>query len=255
MGASEIPASQADRLFSFVATRTDPWVLKSRLETRLNDMRFSIEALRGPVARAFPSYAAAELDRRVVPIFVSVDGDQLFGLDLKDAFRSVESVSLTDSKGEARTSIVVKQLGLVVASVPPETQTIRYAQYEVNLLLGALLMPNNATYQYELMTGGAEIEYAFEVTVTSSTGSTEFLLRDRQREQWSHCSGARVVNVFGGAEPVTWNANADMTRRCGSSSPQISLSDIRKALAAKIAVDIATRLVERQSTTSVASSP
>ena len=131
---------------------------------------------------------------------------------------------------------------MTIAALPPETETIRYAQYQVNFLAGALLMPDNATYQYEYTRGGYEIEYAFEVTVERNGATQSLLLRDRRSERWAKCSGARVVNVFGGAQPASWEANADMAGRCRSGGEQRSIGDVRRGLAADLAAQIANQL-------------
>jgi hypothetical protein len=45
-----------------------------------------------------------------------------------------------------------------------KVQTITYGFFDVNIIYASLYMPKNASYLYEVVTGGAKIEYGYEVT-------------------------------------------------------------------------------------------
>lgn len=233
---------EADAVIAFVKARAGTDGLQQHLARKLLASRPSIAALKGPIQALYPEYAREQLKVRITPIHLTAQGDQLFGLNLKDALGRLDNLNVMPTPEQARARVHIKELAMTIAALPPETETIRYAQYQVSFLAGALLMPDNATYQYEYTRGGYEIEYAFEVTVERNGTTQSLLLRDRRSERWAKCSGARVVNVFGGTQPASWEANADMAGRCRNGGEQRSIGDVRRGLAADLAAQIANQL-------------
>lgn len=226
-------------LIAFSSQHQDAAALRKIVESSLPAMRLSIATLRGPVAEAFPAFAQAALAQRVRRVFVTTDGDALFGLDVKDALGGHDDLEIAIDPNQPATRVAVRQLALVIVERPPETETIRYAQTDVRFLAAAFLMPENATYQYEITKGGVEFEYAFEVT-TESGGAVAppQILRDRGSVQWSKCGPGRVVNVFGGSQPATWVANSDMEARCSNGGQQMGVSDVRRKIAEAVAIRV-----------------
>jgi len=243
MGDDQISPDEFDRLLSYAKARPSSTELLEQLGQSLPTLQFSVSALKRGVNAEYPDFAKAELRKRVAKINLKVGGDALFGLDLRDALGRVETVEVVFDESEADAVILLDQLALVIAPRPMETTTVRYSQYEVNFLASALLMPRNATYQYEVSSGGSEFEYAFNVDVRSGAFQVKpFVIRDRGATMFAKCSGQRVVNVFGGSEPASFVANNDQRSRC-EGGDEASVSDLRR----RIASQVADRLAEKVS--------
>jgi hypothetical protein len=149
--------------------------------------------------------------------------------------KGIEFVETSDSKTVV---ITIERLRFNESRLPDRTQTITYAQYEVNLAAAMLLMPRNASYLYEITTGGAEIEYAFVVKGSRDEKSLlDVLIRDRRAAEYATCSNARIQNVFGGVQRADFLANDDMARRCRNSA-SISIDDLRRLVYGEIAETI-----------------
>ena len=103
------------------------------------------------VAKVFPKFAAARKEEITARVFVQVkNGDRLLVEDLLQALRSrVRGVEWVPSVGPKTTTLVIERLRNDEKTLPERSQTITYAQHEVNLLSAALLMPRNASYLYE----------------------------------------------------------------------------------------------------------
>ncbi len=101
-------------------------------------------------------------------------------------------------------------------------------------------MPRNASYQFDLTTGGSEIDYGYVVsTWRGSTKLSEEVVRGKVGGPAQRCANARIVNVFGGVTAADFSANDDMRSACGNSSPS-SMDDLRVEVLSKIAGQIVT---------------
>ena len=211
------------------------------LEASLPSLQFSITALRTSVNAEYPTFAARQLRQRVTKVFIDFKTNPLFGLDLRDVLRNDENVDLVLTANEADAVATITELGLEITPRETETQTVRYAKYEVQFLAALFLMPDNATYQFENTKGGIEYEYAFNVALQGQDISDEFVLRKRGGVSWSSCSGQRVVNVFGGSQPADWIANAAQRDLCGGGGKQ-SVSEVRRQIAKIVAGDMVSKV-------------
>jgi len=211
------------------------------LEATLPSLQFSIAALRTSVNAEYPTFAARELRQRVTKVFIDFKTNPLFGLDLRDVLRSDENVDLVLTAGEADAVATITELGLEITPRETETQTVRYAKYEVQFLAAIFMMPDGATYQFENTKGGIEYEYAFNIALQGQGISDEFVLRKRGGVSWSNCSGQRVVNVFGGSQPADWIANSAQRDLCGVGGKQ-SLSEVRRQIAKTVADDMVNKV-------------
>jgi len=188
------------------------------------------------VAKVFPKFAAARKEEITARVFLQVNnGDRLLSEDLLQTLRSrVRGVEWVPSVGPKITTLVIERLRNDEKTLPERSQTITYAQHEVNLLSAALLMPRNASYLYEVVSGGAEIEYGYVVSAVAD-GKTIYdeVIRGKVGGEYRRCQNARIQNVFGGVSSAGFVANDDMQQRCAGPS-SASIDELRKEIFSKV---------------------
>jgi hypothetical protein len=183
------------------------------------------------IAPAFPDLVAEQRKRLFVTArFVMKGGDRLLEDDIKTVLkRKLRGVEVA-SDGTPPVSISVERVRHEENRMPERRQTITYAQHEVNLIAAALLMPRNASYQYDVTTSGASIDYGYVVAVEGlNLPRYEKVVRGTLTSEGTQCANARIHNVFGGVTSAGFVANDDMARRCSSGSAR-SLEDLRSTI-------------------------
>jgi len=206
-----------------------------RIESLLPSMNIRRDEL-DAVAKVFPKFAAARKEEITARVFLQVNnGDRLLSEDLLQTLRSrVRGVEWVPSVGPKITTLVIERLRNDEKTLPERSQTITYAQHEVNLLSAALLMPRNASYLYEVVSGGAEIEYGYVVSAVAD-GKTIYdeVIRGKVGGEYRRCQNARIQNVFGGVSSAGFVANDDMQQRCAGPS-SASIDELRKEIFSKV---------------------
>lgn len=146
----------------------------------------------------------------------------------------VHGVEWVPAAGPKTTTVVIERVRNDEKTLPERSQTITYAQGEVNLLSAALLMPRNASYLYEVVSGGAEIEYGYVVSaITDGKTIYDEVIRGKVGGEYRRCQNARIQNVFGGVTSAGFVANDDMQQRCSGPS-SASMEDLRNDVFSKI---------------------
>lgn len=159
--------------------------------------------------------------------------------DVTSNLKNCEHICIADKIGPGVIEVRIAKLQYDVRQEPERSQTIMYAQHQINLLSAALLMPRNATYQYEYVTGGAQIAYAYEIKAKQDDKTLlDKLLHDSLRESYSYCQNARIQNVFGAVQPANFVANDDMANRCRGNSSPVKPEDLQKQVIDKLADEI-----------------
>ena len=206
-----------------------------RIESLLPSMNIRRDEL-DAVAKVFPKFAAARKEEITARVFLQVkNGDRLLSEDLLQTLRSrVRGVEWVPSVGPKITTLVIERLRNDEKTLPERSQTITYAQHEVNLLSAALLMPRKASYLYEVVSGGAEIEYGYVVSAVAD-GKTIYdeVIRGKVGGEYRRCQNARIQNVFGGVSSAGFVANDDMQQRCAGPS-SASIDELRKEIFSKV---------------------
>ncbi|WP_373499285.1 hypothetical protein [Desulfococcus sp.] len=209
-----------------------------RIESLLHTMNIRRDEL-DVVVNLFPEFAAARKKEITARVYLQVkNGDRLLSDDLLQALRNeVRGIEWVSSDDPTTTTLLIERLRNDERTLPERTETITYAQHEVNLLSAALLMPRNASYLYELVSGGVEIEYGYVVSAVAD-GKTIFdeVIRGKVSREYRRCQNDRIQNVFGGVKPAGFIANDDMQQRCAGPS-SASIDEIRKEVFSKV-VDV-----------------
>lgn len=124
-------------------------------------------------------------------------------------------------------------------ATPERRDTVTYAQYEVNLVAAALLMPRNASYMYDISATEASIDYGYVVSVEGGDAPKyENVVRGTLKSESVRCSNARIQNVFGGTTSAGFVANEGMSRRCQSGGGK-SLDELRREIMQDVIVALA----------------
>jgi hypothetical protein len=227
---------QFSRLVIFARTRDGSVNLVKALTDSLQELTYSRGALVGSVAdydRAFANKRLAEATTRVFLDLQSSDG--LIPLDLKAAISSDEFLQIVLKPEDADVIVELRQLALAVEKLDTDARTVSYQAYQVNFLT-MLMMPENATYQFEFNRGGYQYEYAFNLKITKlGVVGGETLIRDQDKLTWSECKNQRIVNVFGGTLAAPSIANAEMQSLCANPQARVDQSAVRAHIVRQLA--------------------
>jgi len=207
-----------------------------RIESLLPTMNIRRDEL-DVVAKVFPTFAVARKNDLTAQVFIQIkNADRLVNDDLMQVLRhKVRGVEWVPSAGAKTTTVVIERVRNDEKTLPERTQTITYATHEVNLLGAVLLMPRNASYLYDVVSGGAEIEYGYVVSaIVDGKTIHDEVIRGKVGGEYNRCQNARIQNVFGGVSSAGFVANDDMQRRCNNSSSAVSMEDLRKDIFSKV---------------------
>lgn len=192
------------------------------------------------VAEVFPEFATTRKEEMTAGVFLQVkDGDRLLKEDLLEVFqRQIRGVEWVPSPGPKITTLIIELVRNNERVLPTQTQNITYGISEVNILDAALRMPVNASYAYELITDGAEIEYGYVVSaVLQGKVIHEKVIRGKVKGESVRCENARIQNALGGVTAANFVANDDMEQRC-SGPCSVSLEDLRKQVFSEIVAGV-----------------
>ena len=213
--------------------------------SHLNQVNFPTDLLRKYVQPVYPDYANKLLAERLTRIRLT-SKDRLMADDLMGKLENYpDEIMVVREAIPGELLIDVEKLQWDEHQDPERTQTISYQDYQVNLMAAVLLMPRNASYMYDLVSGGAELSYAIDVSI-SRNGTRVFnkLIRDRETRSYSFCRNARIQNVFGGVQAATFVANDHMQSQCSGNSSPVRARDLRERVIDGIAEQIREAIVE-----------
>lgn len=184
--------------------------------------------------RIFPDLVSTKLAELTIYIQVNVmPSDRLMEEDLKEKLRQTSNNYMVLKNGEqgnvGTIKVVIEKLRSDERQLPAQSQTVTYAQYDVDLMKAALLMPRNASYMYEWKSGGVELEYGYVIRVNQNDKILlDELVRGTLTEKFVSCDNPRIVNVFGGTTRADFVANSDMSSKCsGATSSSPSIQDLK----------------------------
>lgn len=199
----------------------------------LPGMKLSANEIREYVAAAFPEHARKMLSERSATVKLVIDPeDRLLYEDLATKVRTISSnLTLVTGSEQPTVTVTVKKLQWEERREPERTQPVVYSQGDVNLLAAVMLMPRNASYLYDVTTGGVEVAYAFEIKANGKGMQPyDHLLRDKTNRTWRSCSNARIQNVFGGVQRADFVANDHMAQTCNGGGTPVSADRLRDSV-------------------------
>lgn len=197
---------------------------------KVNLSRSEIQEFQG----VFHKLVSAKLAELTIYVQVNVTpSDRLMEEDLKEKLRQISSNYVLLKHGEQGSAgtikIVIEKLRSDERQLPTQSQTVTYAQHDVDLMKAALLMPRNASYMYDWKSGGVELDYGYAIQVQHNNKTLlDELVRGTLTETFVRCDNPRVVNVFGGTTRADFVANSHMSSKCsGANSSSPSIQDLK----------------------------
>ncbi len=188
------------------------------------------------VYKVFPKFAISrKADVSMKALLTFKNTNRLIADDLSQSLRrKSKGIEWVNSNNERDVVITIELLRNEEKNLPEKTETISYSQYDVNALQAALFMPRNASYLYEVTSGGAEIEYGYAISINQKGRKIyDDTIRGRVNKKYQHCKNARIQNVFGGVVPANFIANDHMQKTC-SQNESISIDSLRQEVFDKI---------------------
>lgn len=190
-----------------------------------------------PLAPVFAEHRKREitLDAHLVV----KNADRIFADDLSSSLaRTIRGVTWLPAPQNEAVEIMVERIRNTEKEFPSTTKTVTYSNSQVDILSAALLMPKGASYQFDMRTGGAEIEYGYVVSAwKGGKQMSESVVRGKIGGESRSCENARIVNVFGGVTSAGFDANDDMRSACSNQTP-VSLDGLRNGVLTAIAEKI-----------------
>lgn len=196
----------------------------------------------GGAGQVFPGLAKQALERMTVYVVLQMDeADRLYQEDIISSLRGMNrNLKVVTTPQTGAFIVKVRRLQFDERQLPDSQQTVMYQDYQVDTMKAVLLMPRNATYAYDVISGGAELVYGFLVKVElGGKFVAEEVIRDRITRSYSTCRNQRIQNVFGGIQPAEFVANDDQQRRCSGSGSVVRIQDLRGEAIGKVASKIA----------------
>lgn len=188
------------------------------------------------IATVSPTFAATRKKELTTCVFLQIKGgDRIFLQDILQTFQSkIRGVEWVSSPGKTTTTLTIERVRHDERTLLERSETITYAQHEVNMAAAVLLMPRNASYLYEVISGGAEIEYGFVVTAAVG-GKTvhDEIVRGKVGGEYRRCQNKRIQNVYGGVSSASFDANDDMKQKCSGPS-SISIEELRSEVLSRL---------------------
>jgi hypothetical protein len=169
------------------------------------------------------------------------NADRLFADDVVSRLsQEVKGVTWMPVVQPGALEIVVERVRDAEKVLPIESRTITYSYNQVDILSAALFMPKNASYQFDMKSGGAELEYGYVISAwKNGVKLAENVLRGKLGGAYRKCENPRVINVFGGITAAGFMANDDMKQAC-SAQNEVSMDGLRSELLGKISNDVLT---------------
>lgn len=227
------------QLLDYVQTVGVGSPLGKRVESLLSTMNIRRTELES-VAKIFPKYAAARKDEITARAFLQIkNGDRLLADDFLALFRSkIPGVEWVSVPGPKIVTVVIERVRNDEKVISESSQTITYAQHEVNMVNAVLLMPRNASFIYDVVSGGAEIEFGYVVSATMDGKLVhDEVVRGKVGGGYQRCQNARIQNVFGGVSSAGFVANDDMQKRCTVPN-SASLDELRALVFSRVAASV-----------------
>lgn len=210
-----------------------------RIESQLPTMNIKRSEL-GIVAAQFPDFAEPRRAATQVDVRLNVkNADRIFKEDLRDEMvASISGLEWGAPASDKTIEITVERLRHDERSLRERTETVTYRQGDINVVSAVLLMPQNASYAYDVLIGGNEIEYGYVITATQGGRQlADDLVRGKVENGYEKCLNPRIQNVFGGVTRADFVANDDQQRRC-SGQQSASIDDLRKIVLERIVAGI-----------------
>lgn len=232
---NEARVLRINALIEYIKIKDKNSIEVKKIESLLPSLKIKYNEL-DLIGSVFPEYANTR--REEVSITISLElknTDRLLNEDIiQNLKNTISGVTWVSEKSPKSIHVVIERIRSEEKTYPERNETVTYAQHEINWLAAAMLMPRNASYLYDIHSGGAEIEYGYAITGSFDNKIVfDELVRGKVSGTFSKCKNMRIQNVFGGVSPAGFIANPEMQRRCGGPD-SVSIEELRNQVLSKI---------------------
>lgn len=227
------PRTQLKGLVQFISTNA---AYGARFEKEMASLTFSITEINEILKPRYPAFAEAKLSEMIVLVMVTTEPSRrLLEVDVGAALDTYDAVEVVEDRTKAEAIAQIAELQYDERVTPQTTRTVTVGYHEADILYAALAMPKNASFLYDVVGGGTEIEWAYEVTVVVKGEAKRKLIRDRTSESGYQCVNPRIINVFGGvSQPSGW-PNSQTSSYCEAGRQPSSAAEMRKRIINQVA--------------------
>lgn len=187
----------------------------------------------------FPEYAKKRAEEVSLNVYFDViNADRIERDEIKTEIeRNIRGIQWAASPSESTLNLTIEKIRYREEPISRRSQTVSYPQYQVDLV-GAMLMPQNASYIYEVQSERAAIEFGYAVTAVKNEKIIfDKVTKGEISDTGTRCINMRIRNVFGGETAANFMANDDMKSRC-SNSGSASMDSLRNQVINNILVEI-----------------
>jgi hypothetical protein len=140
------------------------------LERYLDQIPISTSDLQDIIAPLYPSFAEKTLRALALKIFLTTDPKKrLLEEDVAGKFKSKSQlIQFVREPAQDALEITISEVQYEERVDPERTQTALVDNLQVAPLVAALTMPRGASFLYDVTQGGAEVHFAYDLTVRSN---------------------------------------------------------------------------------------
>jgi hypothetical protein len=214
----------------------------------LYDIQFSIAELRSDVRKFAPSFAAVELDRKILDFYIlgpwpSLDVASI--IQVADRFTLVglpsvaeASVRLREYEFRERTDHRPTRTVVVELDLKPKEKKKGEAKDEPEEEEEE--KPQDARYIYDVREGSDRLDWAYEVHITSpdATGTVRKMFRGSYEESYYQCENGRIEDTFGNTRRESYAPDSYTRSYCYRGSERTDPEVFRQRLVRQLAGEL-----------------
>ncbi len=212
---------------------------KRRIESLLPTLNVRRDEL-DVVGAVFPNFVS--IRRKQITSYVAIQfksADRIIQSDITAVLRSrIKGVDWIAAPNAESTLLTIELIRNNEKHIPEQRKTVIYERYQVDTAAALFLMPRNATYIYDDISGGVEIEYGYGI-IAQYKGKVIYdgIARGKVERLYHKCENSRIQNVFGGVSSADFMANNEMRGRCSGTQP-VSFDEIRTDVYRAVAEEV-----------------
>ena len=165
--------------------------------------------------------------------------DRLFADDVVTQLSmSVNGVNWIQAQEPNVLEVVVERVRDDERRLPRRFRSVIYDRDQVDAANARTYMPPYSLYQFDLTSGGNELEYGYVVSAwRNGARLAETVVRGKLGGTWQKCENARIVSGLNGITPANFTANDAMRQACAGEA-EVPMESLRRQLLAKISTAI-----------------
>lgn len=227
--------SGLQQLTDYVEKSPNDSTIRTKMKEALPFMNLKLNEL-AIVEKIDPKFVLERKLASTMKAFVEYKSiDRLTADDISEIIKkSIKGVEWISTSSTSANVISIEKIRHSEVVGQERTQTISYADYQVDRMAAVLFMPRNASYLFDLVSNDVSIDYGYVISYQKNGQKiSEEVVRGVDSHQNRRCQYKRIQNVFGGNQAADFDANDDMRSKC--SGYQRSVESMRTEIYNKIA--------------------